>query len=309
MAKDRRVNGRNTRKEVTKKQFFVRLSAIVTAFIVVATASVIGIVNMGSAPADSAVLTGTTTTINRGGDQVASSDVVTTLSAENATKTGAPATTTAAPTTTVTTTTVTTTVTTTTAPTKAPISTSSDLRLVNPWNPMTKEQIASQNLVHYSGNYYVDANMLSSLKAMLNAGSAYGLYVTSAYRSYDTQEGLYQNKVQRVINATGMSYENALVEAATVVARPGTSEHHTGLAVDLLHSQCWELEEYWDQYEAFDWMKAHCAEYGFILRYPKEKQSITGVIYEPWHYRYVGVEAATEIMSRGITLEEYLGQA
>ncbi|MBQ3094007.1 MAG: M15 family metallopeptidase, partial [Clostridia bacterium] len=106
--------------------------------------------------------------------------------------------------------------------------------------------------------------------------------------------------------AQDCSYEDALDIAASEVACPGTSEHHTGLAVDLLHEDCWELEEYWEDSEAFDWLMEHCADYGFILRYPKDARSITGVIYEPWHYRYVGVEAAKAIMSRGITLEEYL---
>jgi LAS superfamily LD-carboxypeptidase LdcB len=91
-----------------------------------------------------------------------------------------------------------------------------------------------------------------------------------------------------------------------VVARPGTSEHHVGLAVDILGSGYYSLEQSFENTAAFKWLKAHCAEYGFILRYPKEKEHITGVIYEPWHYRYVGVDVAKEIMSRNITLEEYL---
>lgn len=292
MAKDRRNGARHARKDVSKTQFLIRIAAIVAALALIVTALCVGLTRCGRAtPADGTPVA-TTTTVGR-----TTTTVGTTVTTQVTTL---PASTTASTTTTVTTTT-------TTAVTKTPANyTVADLRLVNPWHPMTKEQINAQNLVYYADGYYVDAKMIDALNAMLSAGSKYGLYVTSAYRSYETQEGLYQNKVQRVINATGMSYEDALVEAATVVAKPGTSEHHTGLAVDLLHSECWELEEYWDQSAAFDWMKAHCAEYGFILRYPKEKQHITGVIYEPWHYRYVGVEAATAIMSRGITLEEYL---
>ena len=180
--------------------------------------------------------------------------------------------------------------------------------LVNPWNALSREQLDDESrLVLAQNGEYVDERILAQLNAMLEAGAAYGLYVTSGYRSYDTQEYLYNNKVDRVIASEGCSYDEALDIAATVVARPGTSEHHTGLAVDLLHNDCWELEEYWENSPAFDWMMEHCAEYGFILRYPKSAQHITGVIYEPWHYRYVGVEAATAIMSQGITLEEYLG--
>ncbi len=183
-----------------------------------------------------------------------------------------------------------------------------NMLLVNPWNALSEERAEDEsNLVYAENGEYVDYRILDQLNAMLEAGAEYGLYVTSGYRSYETQEYLYNNKVDRVIASEGCSYEEALDIAATVVARPGTSEHHTGLAVDLLHNECWELEEYWEDSAAFDWMLENCADYGFILRYPKESQHITGVIYEPWHYRYVGVEAAREIMSRGITLEEYLG--
>lgn len=295
MAKDRRNGARHARKDVSKAQFIIRIVAVVAAIAVIITVFCVGLKRCGRATPVDGTPTATTTTVLRTTTTAGSTaaTVTTTLPSVTATTTVGKASTTA---------------TAATTTTKTPANyTVGDLRLVNPWHPMTKEQINAQNLVYYADGYYVDAKMIDALNAMLQAGSKYGLYVTSAYRSYDTQEGLYQNKVQRVINATGMSYEDALVEAATVVARPGTSEHHTGLAVDLLHSQCWELEEYWDQSEAFTWLQAHCAEYGFILRYPKAKQHVTGVIYEPWHYRYVGVEAATAIMSRGITLEEYLG--
>lgn len=179
--------------------------------------------------------------------------------------------------------------------------------LINPWHPWTAAELDAQtDIVWYSGSESVDSRIADPLTDMLVAGSQYGLWVCSGYRSYETQEILFNREVDEVLSMQDCTRAEAEAIAATVVARPGTSEHHTGLAVDLLHSDCWELEEYWDQSAAFDWMMEHCAEYGFILRYPKDKQHITGVIYEPWHYRYVGVEAATEIMSRGITLEEYL---
>lgn len=181
-----------------------------------------------------------------------------------------------------------------------------NLLLVNGWNPLPEATVRDEsNLVWYSDNQYVDYRIVEALTDMLADGAAYGLWVTSGYRSYDTQSTLYGWEVAEWESA-GHSYEEALVYAATEVARPGTSEHHTGLAVDLLHSECWELEEYWEDSAAFDWLMDNCYKYGFILRYPKEKQDITGVIYEPWHYRYVGVEAATYIMQNGITLEEYL---
>ena len=107
--------------------------------------------------------------------------------------------------------------------------------------------------------------------------------------------------------------EKAEQVAATRVAPPGTSEHNTGLAVDILSGDYYNhhggIEESFEYDAEAIWMKAHCAEYGFILRYPKGKQDITGIIFEPWHFRYVGVEAATYIMENDLTLEEYLGAA
>lgn len=235
---------------------------------------------------------------------------VTTTTSSSATATTTSSTASSTNTTTVTTTTTTVPHTTTTAP---PVNSSDypddgdwNMVLVNGWNPLAEETLADEsNLSWYADGHYVDYRIIDALSDMLNDGAQYGLWVTSGYRSYSTQETLYGWEVAEW-EAAGYSHEEALDLAATVVARPGTSEHHTGLAVDLLHSECWELEEYWEDSEAFDWLVNNCYKYGFILRYPKEKQDITGVIYEPWHYRYVGVEAATAIMKQGITLEEYL---
>ncbi len=91
-----------------------------------------------------------------------------------------------------------------------------------------------------------------------------------------------------------------------MVKRPGYSEHNTGLAVDLGGSGNFKLEQDFENTAAFAWLIENCADYGFILRFPKGKEAITGVIYEPWHYRYVGKEAAKEIMSSNLCLEEYL---
>ena len=91
---------------------------------------------------------------------------------------------------------------------------------------------------------------------------------------------------------------------AQYIAVPGTSEHSLGLAVDLN-----SLEESFEQTAQFKWLIEHCAEYGFILRYPKDKEDITGISYEPWHYRYVGEDHAAKIMEQGLCLEEYVQQA
>ncbi len=180
-----------------------------------------------------------------------------------------------------------------------------NLLLVNPWNPLPSDYNYTANLTTYATKKEFDTRAIDALRQMINAGKAYGLSAASLYRPYELQTTLYQRKVTEYKNR-GYAQAEAERLAATVVARPGTSEHHTGLAVDILGSGYSSLEQSFDNTPAFAWLKAHCAEYGFILRYPKEKEDVTGVIYEPWHYRYVGKDYAEEIMRRGITLEEFL---
>ena len=106
-----------------------------------------------------------------------------------------------------------------------------------------------------------------------------------------------------------MDRDEAEKEAARHVAVPGTSEHQLGLAVDLVDAEYPYLDDAQARTPTQRWLMEHCHEYGFILRYPTGTTDITGIIFEPWHYRYVGMEVAREIMERGITLEEYLGAA
>jgi D-alanyl-D-alanine carboxypeptidase len=122
----------------------------------------------------------------------------------------------------------------------------------------------------------------------------------SSYRSYNLQAILYDNKVADVINKTGVTREQAKLEAAKSVAVPGTSEHALGLTVDINSASA-----SFDTTTASAWLKAHAAEHGFILRYPKDKQDITNIIYEPWHYRYVSPEHAKRMNLLGMCLEEY----
>ena len=103
------------------------------------------------------------------------------------------------------------------------------------------------------------------------------------------------------MNEQGMSEEEAKKEAATRVAIPGTSEHHLGLAVDIN-----SVETSFENTKAFKWLQKNAENYGFVLRYPKDKKAITKIIYEPWHYRYVGVEHAKEMNRLGLCLEEYI---
>ena len=104
----------------------------------------------------------------------------------------------------------------------------------------------------------------------------------------------------------GYSYERAVEEAGTVVAVPGTSEHQTGLALDIVDASYQHLDEAQEDTQVQQWLMEHSWEYGFVLRYPSGKSETTGIIYEPWHYRYVGREAAREMTELGLCLEEYV---
>lgn len=159
------------------------------------------------------------------------------------------------------------------------------------------------------GGQYVDARIYDSVIAMLQDCEAEGYHpgVTSAYRDVTWQTALFNQEVQEHLDA-GKSKEEAVRLAKTEVAEPGTSEHHTGLALDLIADGNIALEEEFEDTDVGKWLAKNAYKYGFILRYPKGKESITGVIYEPWHFRYVGKEAAKEITERGICLEEYLGK-
>lgn len=176
-----------------------------------------------------------------------------------------------------------------------------NLTLVNFENPVPENWISEFTELRYGER--VDSRMYPHLQDMFDACREAGLapVVYSGYRSFETQETLYRNKTEEY-QTQGYDLTEAETLAAQWVARPGTSEHQLGLAVDI-DSEDTELcsnEAVWA------WMTEHCAEYGFILRYPEDKMDITGVQSEPWHFRYVGEEAAREIMERGITLEEYL---
>ena len=165
---------------------------------------------------------------------------------------------------------------------------------------------------YVSGNYRLDSRIADAYKQMITAAKNDGisLVIISGFRTYQGQTSLFNNKVNQYINS-GYSREKAKELAAQYVAPPGTSEHLTGLAVDLISPDWYnynsDLNSNFENTKQFEWLYNNCAKYGFCLRYPKDKVSITGYNYEPWHYRYVGVEAATEIMNRKICLEEYVG--
>lgn len=151
----------------------------------------------------------------------------------------------------------------------------------------------------------LDKKVAEHYEAMYNAALKDGVTLTpcSGYRSYETQERNYNRKIE-FFEGQGFSTEEAKVKAATIIMPPGSSEHNLGYAMDIV---C--VDEWFEDTQEFRWLQEHAADYGFIMRYPKEKQDITKVIYEPWHWRYVGVEAAKELKASGLVLEEYLGVA
>lgn len=127
----------------------------------------------------------------------------------------------------------------------------------------------------------------------------------SGYRSRERQEGNFRNKIQSYMDM-GYSEIEATQMAATRILPPGTSEHNAGLAMDICVAS---TSANFEQTDEFAWLMENAADYGFILRYPEDKQDITKITYEPWHWRYVGVENAKAMKASGECLEEYLGYA
>ena len=150
------------------------------------------------------------------------------------------------------------------------------------------------------------ANALYAMMLEMEQAGFTEIKITSAYRPYSYQESLFNSYVAEYKRNYGMSQAQAEAEAEKTSARPGSSEHQSGLCVDFVTDEYPKLTEEFERSEEFKWLSANAYKFGFILRYPREKEDITGYSYEPWHYRFVGREAATEIYNSGISLEEYL---
>ncbi|ROX34589.1 D-alanyl-D-alanine carboxypeptidase family protein [Enterococcus faecium] len=155
-----------------------------------------------------------------------------------------------------------------------------------------------------SNDQAVDKRIYPDLQLMLDAAKAEGIYlkIVSSFRTTEDQEKIMEDKIA-AFQEKGYSNQKAKEEAAKWVAAPGTSEHELGLAVDIKAESSISTDK-----EVYEWLADNAYQYGFILRYPSNKVHITGVGYEPWHYRYVGKKAAKKITEAGITLEEYLGK-
>jgi len=182
-----------------------------------------------------------------------------------------------------------------------------EILLVNPWNALPADYTVKTITYTYNRSvaeicYQPLCQMIADCEAATNR-----VVVQSAYRTQDDQIYLYENKVSWLMRQ-GLSREQAEIKAGKVIAIPGTSEHQLGLAVDLADITYSNLDEAQENTPVQKWLMEHCWEYGFILRYPNGKTEKTGIIYEPWHYRYVGMELAMELRDSGLCLEEYLEQ-
>ena len=180
------------------------------------------------------------------------------------------------------------------------------LLLVNPWNYLPAD--FERNTKKIEG-HYIDVGAYDDIVQMLADMRKEGLkpYICSSTRTIEYQENLFNKRLNQN-KAKGLSEQEALDETAKWTAIPGTSEHHTGYALDIVATYNTTLDESQENTKEQQWMMKNSWKYGFILRYPKDKTHITGIYYEPWHYRYVGKTAAKEIYESGLTLEEYLGK-
>lgn len=184
--------------------------------------------------------------------------------------------------------------------------------LVNFKNPLPADHDYKADLIVFPKEYKwysqgevyrkLNKDMWPYLKAMMDAARADGVEigVISAWRDYGTQKALFDNKVN-TLKKQGYSQADAEKKAATSIAIPGQSEHHTGLAVDFNTTQ-----QSFENTKAYKWLKENAENYGFIMRYAKDKMDITGgIIYEPWHWRFVGINIAKEMNDLGFCYEEY----
>ncbi len=181
------------------------------------------------------------------------------------------------------------------------------LILANPWNTLPENFTVETKSFH--NGHSVDRRIFDDLEMMLEAAKREGLspIICSSYRTLEKQKSLFENKIGKYLS-NGLSDQEAAVEAAKWVAIPGTSEHQTGLAVDIVAKSYQILDKEQENTPEQKLLMENSYKYGFILRYPENKSDLTGINYEPWHYRYVGKEAAKEIYENGICLEEYLNQ-
>lgn len=180
-----------------------------------------------------------------------------------------------------------------------------NLQLVNRYNFLDED--FAPDTVPIGDGHFFDTRAAQQLLDMLEAASVEGLspVVRSSYRSVSRQQVLFNNQIQRHLDE-GLSEEAAFEAARRVVAEPGSSEHNLGLAVDIVSLGHGGLTAAFGQTSEGIWLAQNAHRFGFILRYPDHKQHITHIIYEPWHFRYVGTEHATVMFENDWVLEEYI---
>ncbi len=163
---------------------------------------------------------------------------------------------------------------------------------------------------YVQGSYELEVTAAKYCRDMIEAAREDGieLKVLSAYRTVSYQKKLFERNIKSRMEKYGWDYDTAYADVLINIALPGTSEHNAGLAVDIVTEDDWDTYEAFDQTKEYDWLQEHAAEFGFILRYLKDKTDVTGYIYEPWHYRYIGVEYAADVRDSGLCLEEYFEQ-
>lgn len=175
------------------------------------------------------------------------------------------------------------------------------LLLINYENPVPEDYYI--DLANYDASRQFDSRAIDFLKVMLKVAKAEGagdMWAQSTYRSYSVQDGLFKNKVAKLV-ASGYSKEEAEVLAQKSVNKPGYSEHNIGLAVDFNN-----VDYNFENTKGYKWLLENAEDYGFILRYKEEKKDITNVKFEPWHWRYVGIDNAKAMNELDMCLEEYV---
>jgi D-alanyl-D-alanine carboxypeptidase len=186
--------------------------------------------------------------------------------------------------------------------------------LINDENPLPAGYTPELEVIDFTNSreFYLDARAAPAAVQMLTAAEDDGvkLRVVSAFRSQQRQLENFNNYVERLIREHGINEEEAIILTASQIARPGASEHNAGLAVDILSADWFlynnDVNEEFERTPEFRWLAENSWKYGFILRYPRGKEEVTGFIYEPWHFRYVGVDIAEQIVNSGLALEEYI---
>lgn len=176
-----------------------------------------------------------------------------------------------------------------------------NLKLVNNDNSVDRTYVPE--LEEYDNGIMFDKRAIKYLRNMINAmhkDKITGIWIASAYRSYEKQEELFNKKVTSYKNQ-GKGQAEAETLAQKVVQRPEMSEHNLGLAADFN-----TVTNEFENTKAFTWLQKNAGDYGFVLRYPKDKQDITKITYESWHWRYVGEEHAKVMKEKGYCLEEYI---